>query len=637
MVKDKGGQHGGPLSIRLTEPIIYLKSQFYVACRDKLLKRLTEFVSLLRSIGSATGEDFRGRRQLVQADTTPAILRGVLTLRLQKPTRIKKIEIKLEGKARTEWPEGIGSRRQETSEEHTVISDSQTFFDAAAPEQSDISTDHRRAYSIPPSARFGAVMNAQASGTGEAQPALPDQGRFDEPRGRTLGRSNARADGIQSGTATPLSSWDVSDPSSDSETTNRPDRLTQERGPSPAYAYRDPLKSLRRGSNPAQSDDTDGGDIGSMSLSPRASQDNLYAAFAVNPPDAMDDLSRRAVSNSMSRRILEPASHRNSTSEQSSLRNGIGSSGAASPHPLNTSILSATPSLSNSVTDLHELNNRLNHNHAHRTPHFGDLSRPERASHHHPLHANVFSALTTRNNSRTSLHDDFQLDNEIRTHHHLQHHQHHHTRSPMYSVDTTRNNSQTSLRLSSELQAQEQDVTMNTEPPLTGLQSTSSSRTRSASSTPAHHSPLLTPSISQDHVSNDHDTQPIHHAETSSHQAQDRGRSGSRFSIAAALRSISRAASGTRSSSQNRSRPPPGSPTLHPTKASRIESLDASPDNSPPHTADSRDGRIPAGSKSSKTVNGTTEDAAAADASVTHKWKEMRKGQSHRHYTSTLI
>jgi hypothetical protein len=34
------------------------------------------------------------------------MLRGLLTLRLNKATRIRKIDIKLEGKARTEWPEG---------------------------------------------------------------------------------------------------------------------------------------------------------------------------------------------------------------------------------------------------------------------------------------------------------------------------------------------------------------------------------------------------------------------------------------------------------------------------------------------------------------------------------------------------
>jgi hypothetical protein len=70
-----------PLQIRLTEPVIFLR-------------------------GPSTGLDFRGRPQAVREDAPPAMLRGLLTLRLSKPTRIRKIEIKLEGKARTEWPEG---------------------------------------------------------------------------------------------------------------------------------------------------------------------------------------------------------------------------------------------------------------------------------------------------------------------------------------------------------------------------------------------------------------------------------------------------------------------------------------------------------------------------------------------------
>lgn len=70
-----------PLQIRLTEPVIFLK-------------------------GPSTGLDFRGRPQTVRQDGQPAMVRGLLTLRLNKPTRIRSITIKLEGKARTEWPEG---------------------------------------------------------------------------------------------------------------------------------------------------------------------------------------------------------------------------------------------------------------------------------------------------------------------------------------------------------------------------------------------------------------------------------------------------------------------------------------------------------------------------------------------------
>jgi len=69
-----------PLQIRLTEPVIFLR-------------------------GPSTGTDFRGRPQTVR-DGQPAMVRGLLTLKLHKPTRIRNISISLEGKSRTEWPEG---------------------------------------------------------------------------------------------------------------------------------------------------------------------------------------------------------------------------------------------------------------------------------------------------------------------------------------------------------------------------------------------------------------------------------------------------------------------------------------------------------------------------------------------------
>jgi hypothetical protein len=74
-------KNNSPLQIRLTEPVIFLR-------------------------GPSTGTDFRGRPQTVVRDGQPAIVRGLLTLRLNKPTRIRNISISLEGKSRTEWPEG---------------------------------------------------------------------------------------------------------------------------------------------------------------------------------------------------------------------------------------------------------------------------------------------------------------------------------------------------------------------------------------------------------------------------------------------------------------------------------------------------------------------------------------------------
>lgn len=79
-----------PLQIRLTEPVIFLR-------------------------GPSTGFDLRGRPQLIRNDGPPAMLRGLLTLRLSKPTKIRSIAIKLTGKARTEWPEG------ESEAPHSIV------------------------------------------------------------------------------------------------------------------------------------------------------------------------------------------------------------------------------------------------------------------------------------------------------------------------------------------------------------------------------------------------------------------------------------------------------------------------------------------------------------------------------------
>lgn len=70
-----------PLQIRLTEPVVFLR-------------------------GPTTGLDHRGRPTGIDANAAPAMLRGLLTLRLSKATRIRSITVKLDGKSRTEWPEG---------------------------------------------------------------------------------------------------------------------------------------------------------------------------------------------------------------------------------------------------------------------------------------------------------------------------------------------------------------------------------------------------------------------------------------------------------------------------------------------------------------------------------------------------
>lgn len=74
---------GQSVSITLFEPVAYLRGQ------------------------SASGEA-RGRRHTsaINHDSQPSQLRGLVTVHLPKPTRIKSIELTLSGVGRTDWPEG---------------------------------------------------------------------------------------------------------------------------------------------------------------------------------------------------------------------------------------------------------------------------------------------------------------------------------------------------------------------------------------------------------------------------------------------------------------------------------------------------------------------------------------------------
>ncbi|KAK8849580.1 hypothetical protein IAR55_004915 [Kwoniella newhampshirensis] len=213
-----------PLQIRLTEPVIFLK-------------------------GPSTGLDFRGRPQTVRQDGQPAMVRGLLTLRLTKPTRIRNITIKLEGKARTEWPEGIGAKRMETSEEHVILSEQTTFFSALR-EDNSRSRSTRRALSVGPGVYAGA----------DDEQVDDDLDLYDVPRDETgddwvnigrrgsFGGGGRRRDPIRSSSAMPgthdSSSWhrdgfsrrpSFDNPSNRSSLLDVSGLSLRERGPSPAY------------------------------------------------------------------------------------------------------------------------------------------------------------------------------------------------------------------------------------------------------------------------------------------------------------------------------------------------------------------------------------------------------------------
>ncbi|CAK9780678.1 hypothetical protein CC85DRAFT_313564 [Cutaneotrichosporon oleaginosum] len=207
-----------PLQIRLTEPVIYLR-------------------------GTSTGADFRGRPQQARDDGPSAVVRGLLTLRLSKPTRIRNISITLEGNARTEWPEGIGPKRTDTYEEHELINETTTFFSGA--EEAKANTARR-------SASVGPGVLAQYDLDSDDEDALAVREEDDwETRGRPLPRSLSvlpadpsdwqewYRDGISRAgspvnSAAPSRTASVADLSS---LINASGQLTiDERGPTPAYS-----------------------------------------------------------------------------------------------------------------------------------------------------------------------------------------------------------------------------------------------------------------------------------------------------------------------------------------------------------------------------------------------------------------
>ncbi|WWC73545.1 uncharacterized protein I206_107517 [Kwoniella pini CBS 10737] len=217
-------KNNGPLQIRLTEPVIFLK-------------------------GPSTGLDFRGRPQAVRQDGQPAMVRGLLTLRLSKPTRIRSISIKLEGKARTEWPEGIGSKRMDTSEEHIILSEQTTFFNAVH-QDSSRSRSARRAMSVGPGVRVGnededLYDDQELNGVPRDGDDLDDWLDIGRPRGvgtRSMIRSNSAMPGTHDSHSwhrdgfSRRSSFEIPQPQSTRTSNLDLSNLNiQERGPSPAY------------------------------------------------------------------------------------------------------------------------------------------------------------------------------------------------------------------------------------------------------------------------------------------------------------------------------------------------------------------------------------------------------------------
>ncbi|UZJ54063.1 hypothetical protein CBS101457_003383 [Exobasidium rhododendri] len=156
-----------PASLQLTlfEPVIFLRGQ------------------------SAVGENGRGRARPINFDAPPSQLRGLLLLTLPKPSKIKEISILLQGRARTDWPEGIGPNRLDTSEESTIFSQKIVLFSA---KEGQSGQSRRRANSV---GNFADEARDDRSRTNRSQgaqssPSVPRVGRpLDSERSPTLARS----------------------------------------------------------------------------------------------------------------------------------------------------------------------------------------------------------------------------------------------------------------------------------------------------------------------------------------------------------------------------------------------------------------------------------------------------------------
>lgn len=518
------------------------------------------------------------------------MLRGILTLRLNKPTRIKRIEVKLEGKSRTEWPEGenrgfltvqvlkwliiyarhltgIGPRRTETSEENLIISETLTFFNATADAQ--LANQHRRALSIGPGIRGDDSWDVEEEDDeddflAERSDRMEQLEEDDRGRGRNMTRAGPRSTSLmpmpgaqgpgfsrmQSGDITsaynrqPPSPEDEAGPSGTSSACPPPrvvpaDRFSQARGPSPAYALRDPLRvengSLARGRKTSprrrmpsgdHSGDNEERDITESALSPIASVEGSRFPSPAGEVTNRTHRSPRASTSSMGVRLngtnggSGPSDSDESGSEHRP--NGAGLNGA-----------DASSSPRSSLSQRSHLRAMSPIGHADGT------ASP------HPLHAAIFSAHPSTNNSRTSIQQPSAPTQPL--------------------VEVTRSGSNRSSLV--ELTPANMVETNGT--------SSADGRGRRDSTSLAGHFASLRHRPSQSSMSQRapsgtgspaDSTHAVHQYGMSQQNSApngqpERGRKGSKFSIANALRSISRATSTSRT--RQPSQPPPSAPSSH--------------------------------------------------------------------------
>ena len=115
---------------------------------------LTEAVVFLRG-----ALDLNSTKWRAVPNAPPAVLRGLLLFNVDKPMKIKSIDVVLEGRTRTEWPEGsclilsgccmqlirctrptgLGARRVDVTEERHILKVSTTLFEAPSSARRNVS------------------------------------------------------------------------------------------------------------------------------------------------------------------------------------------------------------------------------------------------------------------------------------------------------------------------------------------------------------------------------------------------------------------------------------------------------------------------------------------------------------------
>lgn len=136
---------------------------------------LFEKVTYLRgqsASNDAGGGRFRHRRNVLDQDSQPSQLRGLVTLHIPKPTRIKSVELCLSGQGRTDWPEGIGNNRVELAETTQFFKEQITLFDAKA--EAAPAPPLRRSHSVGPG--IGLTDDVDWEMMGAANANNPDDG-----------------------------------------------------------------------------------------------------------------------------------------------------------------------------------------------------------------------------------------------------------------------------------------------------------------------------------------------------------------------------------------------------------------------------------------------------------------------------